>query len=80
MGRYLLRDDQQCKLNTIESDCFHNDASKKALDEVLNKWLDCTVGEKRIWQTLCDAATKYEDDSLEKYIEVNKLKSEFSCV
>ena len=76
LGRYLLRDELQCKIATIENDCFHNDASKRALDDVLNKWLECTAGEKRTWQTLCDAAEKYGDDSLEKYIEKNELKSE----
>ena len=74
LGRYLLRDELRKKLDTIESDSFHNNASKKALDDVLDKWLDCTVGAK--WRTLCDAAKNYGDDSLEKYIKANdNLKS-----
>ena len=76
LARYLLKNEQRHKIATIESDCFHKDDVKKALDEVLDKWLQCTVGSKRKWQTLCDAAKEY-DDSLEKYIEENKLDSEF---
>ena len=77
LGRYLLRDEVQHKLATIESNCFHNNASKIALDDVLNKWLECTVGAKRTWQTLCDVAKKYGDDSLKKYVEANSLTSEY---
>ena len=77
LGRYLLKDELQYKLKAIEADSFHNDASKKALDDVLEKWLECTVSENRIWQTLCDAAEKNEDDSLKEYVKANNLKSEF---
>ena len=78
LARYLLRNELQCKVNTIEADCFHNEASQKALDDVFSKWLERTVGAKRTWQTLCDTAKKYGDMSLEKYIEKNgELKSEF---
>ena len=79
LGRYLLGNELQFKISTIESYCFHNDASKKALDDVLNKWLECTVGTKRKWQTLCDAAEKYGDDSLNEYVKTNNLESEF-CI
>ena len=78
LARYLLKEELQFKVNTIETDCFRNDASLKALDDVFSKWLERTVGAKRTWQTLCDAAKKYGDRSLEKYIQENdELKGEF---
>ena len=78
LARYLLREELQCKVNTIEADCFRNEATQKALDDVFSKWLERTVGAKRAWQTLCDAAMKYGDMSLEKYIKENdELKSKF---
>ena len=77
LGRAILRDDLQYKIKTIESDSFHDDTSKKALDDVLSRWLECTVSAKRNWQTLCDAAKKHGNDSLEKYIEKYNLESEF---
>lgn len=75
LGRFLLRDELQYKMDTIESTCFHDDTSTKALDHVWNKWLERTA--RPNWQTLCDAAKKYGDDSLENYIEMNGLESEF---
>ena len=78
LGRYLLREELQSKLNTIEANCFRNDASQSALDDVFSKWLERTVGAKWTWQTLSDTAKKYGDESLEQYIQDNReLKSEF---
>ena len=78
LGRYLLREELQSKLNTIEADCFRNDASQSALDDVFSKWLERTVGAKRTWQTLSDTAKICGDESLEQYIQDNReLKSEF---
>ena len=76
LARYLLEDKLQSQINTIELDCFHNNASKNALDDVFNRWLECTIGKKRSWQTLCDAAKKYGDESLEQYVRANYLESE----
>ena len=79
LGVYLLREELQHKVNAIEADCFRNDASQKALDDVFSKWLDRTVGAKCTWQTLSDAAKKYGDNSLEQYIQKSdELKSKFS--
>ena len=74
----LLKNKLQYKINTIESDAFHDNTSERALGDVLRKWLQSTPQSKRNWQTLSNAAKKYEDDSLEKYIEANCLESEFS--
>ena len=77
LARYLLEEKLQCKVDTIETDCFRNDASQNALDDVFKKWLERTVGEKRTWQTLSDATKKYGDRSLEKYVQDHdELKSE----
>ena len=75
---YLLREELQHKVKVIEADCFHNNASQKALDDVFSTWLERTVGAKRTWQTLSDTAKKYGDNSLEQYIQKSdELKSEF---
>ena len=78
LARYLLKDKLQHKVNTIEADCFHNAASKKALDEVFSKWLSCTEAAQRTWQTLCNTSKKYGDESLEQYMKKNDgLKGKF---
>ena len=77
LAGYLLKDNLQYKIDTIESNSFHDDTSTKALDDVLRKWLVCTVQAKRTWQTLRDAADKYKDGSLENYIVSKSLGCEF---
>ena len=78
LARYLLKDKLQHKVNTIETDCFHNSASKNALDEVFRTWLKRTEAAQRTWQTLCDTSKKYGDESLEQYIQKNDgLKGKF---
>ena len=73
----LLSEELQHRVNVIEADCFHNDASQKALDDVFSKWLERTVGPQRTWQTLSDTAKKYGDNSLAQYIQENdELNSE----
>ena len=76
LAGYLLRDDLQYNIGVIQSNCFYNNIGGRALDDTLSKWLQCTPGPKRNWQTLCDAANKYGDNSLEKYMEANSLGSE----
>ena len=77
LGVYLLSEELQHKVKAIEADCFHNDASQKALDDVFKIWLERTVGAKRTWQTLSDTAKKYGDNSLAQYIQENdELNSE----
>ena len=78
LAQYLLKDELQYKVNTIEIDCFRNAASKEALDEVFSKWLSRTEAAQRTWQTLCDTSKKYGDESLEQYIQKNDgLKGKF---
>lgn len=83
LARKLLRDDQQDKVNTIESDCFHKDASHKALDDVFSTWRGNTRRAQRTWETLCNIVEEYNkgevhnDQSLEEYIKANSLKSKF---
>ena len=78
LAHYLLEEKLQYKVNTIETDCFRNNISQDALDDVFKRWLDCTIGAKWTWQTLSDAAKKYGDRSPEKYIQDHdELKSEF---
>ena len=75
---YLLSEELQYKVDVIKADCFHNDATHRALDDVFSTWLERTVGPQCTWQTLSDAAKKYGDNSLEQYIQENdELKSEF---
>ena len=78
LGRDLLKDKLEYKIDTIESDCFHDDNSRKALDEVLSKWRSCTVSAKRTWQTLCETAERHNDVSLEKFIQENWIERKFS--
>ena len=79
LAKELLKDNQQYKIATIQSNCFHNDTITKAIDDVFDKWLEFIVGDKRSWGTLCEAASKYGDDSLENYVKdpKNGLKSEY---
>ena len=76
LGYELLEDKLSYKIDTIESNCFHNHTYVAALDDVLKKWLDWATGTERSWQTLCDAAKKYGNNSLEKFLTENSLKSE----
>ena len=71
LARYLLRDELQYIVQTIKSDCFQNDASRRALDDVFSVWLDRAIGPERTWQALCNIAKKYGDKSLEQYIQAN---------
>ena len=80
LARDLLKQDLQYKIKTIEKDCFHNNASEEALNDVLSKWLQRNIRANRTWQKLCDVARKYEcdeDGSLEQYMQENHLESEF---
>ena len=80
LATQLLKNKLQFKIANIQHNCFNNNTIIEALDDVFNKWLECTVGDKRSWQTLCDAATKYGDDSLEQYVDKNSFKSEFITI
>ena len=77
LADYLLKDNLQYKIDTIKDDSSNDDTSTKALNDVLRKWLGCTPQAKRTWQTLCDAAKKYGDGSLENYIVSKSLGCEF---
>ena len=77
----LLRNELQYKVDTINTDCFHDDASKNALDDVCRKWLKYTKRVNRTWQTLSDTAKNYKDETLEKFIQENDdLQSKFQYV
>ena len=76
----LLREELQCEIKTIESDCFHDDSTENALDETLTKWLSSTPMAKQSWQTLCNAAKKCGDKSLEIYIQEKNHKSKSQYV
>ena len=76
LGYELLEDKLSYKIDTIESNCFHNHTYVAALNDVLKKWLDWATGTERSWQILCDAAKKYGNNSLEKFLTENSLKSE----
>ena len=81
LGYNLLKKDLQFKLDNIEEDSFNDKTSKKALDDVFSKWLNCTLKEKRTWQTLCNTAKKHGDESLENYVQENdNFKSKFQFV
>ena len=81
MADNLLRNELQYKVDTINSDCFHDGASKNALDEVCRKWLKCTERVNRTWQTLSDTAKNHKDETLEKFIQENdNLQSKFHYV
>ena len=77
----LLRNELQYKIDTISTDCFRDDASKNALDDVCREWLKCTERVNRTWQTLGDAAKNYKDETLEKFIQQNDdLQSKYQYV
>ena len=76
LADYLLKDDLQYKIGAIESDCYHDSTTENAFREVVVKWRDLTPRAKRTWQTLCVAAKKHGDESLEKYLQENGLQSE----
>ena len=80
LGRDLLKEELQYKIDTFKSDCFNDDNSKKALNEVLSEWCSCTVSAKRTWQTLCDTAKRHGDNgdkSLEQFIEDKDFERKF---
>ena len=86
LARKLLGVNQQHQINTIESDCFHKDASHKALDDVFDLWCQSNRRAQRTWQILCDIVEEYNkgkihnDESLEEYIKANNLKSKFQYI
>ena len=77
LAQHLLRNDLQYNIQTIETDCFQRDAGQKAIDDVFSKWLNCTVRAQRTWQTLCNAAKKHGDESLEQYLQAKGFESKF---
>ena len=74
LARFLLKDELLYEIETIKTDAFHKNS--QALITVLTEWRDCTKRVKRTWQTLCDTAKKYRDESLEQYIQERHLESE----
>ena len=76
LGRCILKEDVRYKIKTFDSDSNFKNYGKKALDDVMEEWLRITT-EERNWKTLCNAAKKYKDGSLEDYVTVNALESEF---
>ena len=74
LAAFLLIDDY--KIANIEAECFHDSASENALRDALVKWRQSTVQANRTWQTLCAAARKCKDKSLESYITEKGLQSE----
>ena len=70
----------QWKVDTIEADCGFKDFSHKVLNDVFNKWLRSTKQSQRTWQTVHNAAKLHGDESLERYMQANKLKSKFQYV
>ena len=79
LGCFLLKDDLQRKLETIESDAFHSN-SAKALDKVFSEWMKSAKRQELTWQALSDTATKYGDESLVQYIRVNVLDCELKVI
>ena len=73
----ILKDKLQYKIETIDEDAFHS-RNAKALDKVLTEWQKCAERGKLTWQTLSDTAKKYEDQSLELYIQQNSLECELN--
>ena len=74
LARFLLKEELQYKVEIIEA---QYDTSQETFFSILKKWFDCTTRAKRTWQTLCSTAKKYGDESLEKYMEENYVKSKF---
>ena len=74
LASFLLPDNLQYNIKTIQTNAFHN--NQGALMEVLRKWRDCTTREKRTWKTLCDTAERYEDNSLTQYIQEKHLEND----
>ena len=77
LGGFLLKGEMEYKIGTIQSDCFHDDCSNKALIDALKKWRRSSSRAERNWKTLNATAKKYKDDSLEKYILAEGLEGEF---
>ena len=69
LAKELLKERLHFRIATIESNCFHNNTIIKAIDDVFDKWLQCTKRDKRKWKTLCDAAAECGDDSLTDYVK-----------
>ena len=79
LATQLLPDKHVSIIKTIKADCHYHDEAQKALYEVLCKWMQCTRCDQRKWATLCDAAKKHNDNSLEEYMQVRDLKGELLC-
>ena len=81
LARFLLTEKLQSKLDTIQSDCFHDDANKTAFDDLFSLWFQRATGPKRTWGALCSTAKKQGDtgdNSLEQYMKANTdIKCEF---
>ena len=74
LADYLLID--VYTIANIEAECFHDSTSEDALRDALAQWCQSTVRANRTWQTLCVAARKCEDNSLETYIAAQDIQSE----
>ena len=72
----LLPDKHVSIIKTIKADCHYHDEAQKALHKVLCKWMQYTRSDQRKWATLCDAAKKYDDNSLEVYMKDHHLEGE----
>ena len=79
LATQLLPDKHVSIINIIKADCHYHDEAQKALYKVLCEWMQCTRCDQRKWSTLCNAAKRYDDNSLEVYMEKHHLEGEFSC-
>lgn len=80
LATQLLPTTHASVINTIKANCNYHDAAQKALYKVLCKWRECTKSEQRNWETLNNAAKRYDDHTLEKYIKDHYLEGEISCI
>ena len=60
-------------IRVIEADCYYNTTNDKALNVVVERWLDCTVKKNRTWKTLLAVAKKLVDHTLSKYLKENGI-------
>ena len=71
---YLLKDKVDARIKSIDATCSISKVGNKALNEAVLSWTRRTTRDKRTWKTLCEVASKWEDKTLEQYLNDKKLE------
>jgi len=77
LATYLLKDKVDDNIKSIDANCNTSKVGNAPLNEAILIWRRRTCKAERTWNALCEIARKWEDKTLEQYLNANKLAREY---